>query len=127
VARTGTRMRRVNTAIRQVVAEAIQRELADPRLGLVTVTGAEASSDLRSAKVYFTVLEPQRRAASEEALEAARGLLQARVAAELRTRNTPQLRFVYDDTPARGLALTRLIDEVTEASREPPGPAGTEE
>jgi ribosome-binding factor A len=106
-------MRRVNTAIGQVVAEAIQRDLADPRLGFVTVTGAEASTDLRAARVYFTVLEAGRRRASEEALEAARGLLQARVAAELRTRNTPHLRFVYDETPARGLALTRLIDEVT--------------
>ena len=125
--RTGTRMRRVNTAIRQVVAEAIQRELADPRLGLVTVTGAEASSDLRAAKVYFTVLEPRRRGASEEALEAARGVLQARVAAELRTRNTPQLRFVYDETPARALALTRLIDEVTEGSEAPPDPSGENE
>jgi ribosome-binding factor A len=105
-------MRRVNVALRQVLGEAISRELADPRLGFVTVTTVEAAADLRSATVYYTVLEPARREASREALESATGVLQGRVGRELRTRHTPKLRFTYDEHQDRARALTRLIDSV---------------
>jgi ribosome-binding factor A len=108
-------MRRVNTALRAVLSEAIARELLDPRLGMVTVTGVRASTDLRSAKVFYTVLEAARRDASRDALESARGVLQARVGAELRTRNTPQLTFVYDEHQERAVDLTRLIDEAVDS------------
>ncbi|MEQ8833222.1 MAG: 30S ribosome-binding factor RbfA [Miltoncostaeaceae bacterium] len=106
-------MRRVDTALRQVVAEAIGRELSDPRLGFVTVTQVESTQDVREAKVYFTCLNRREREGALAALESARGLLQARVARELRTRQTPQLSFVYDSTQEDAVALTRLIDEVT--------------
>jgi ribosome-binding factor A len=112
-----TRMRRVNAAIQQAVAEGL-RELADPRLGFATITAARATADLREAKVYFTVLEPSRRGPSLEALESARGILQARVGAALRTRNTPQIRFLYDEDQERAEALTRLIDEVADRPEE---------
>jgi ribosome-binding factor A len=106
-------MRRVDTALRQVLAEAIGRELSDPRLGFVTITQVEATQDVREAKVWFTCLRPEERQASHDALESARGVLQARVARELRTRQTPQLTFVYDSTQEDAVALGRLIDEVT--------------
>ena len=102
---------RINTALRAVLSEAIARELSDPRLGMVTITGVAASTDLRTAKVFYTVLETARREASQEALESARGVLQARVGAELHTRNTPQLTFVYDEHQARAVSLTKLIDD----------------
>ena len=108
-----TRMRRVDTALRQVLAEAIGRELSDPRLGFVTITQVEATQDVREAKVYFTCLRQRDRQASQDALDSARGVLQARVARELRTRQTPQLTFIYDSTQEDAVALTRLIDEVT--------------
>ena len=112
-----TRMRRVDTALRQVLAEAVARELSDPRLGFVTITRVEATQDSREAKVWFSTLRPRDREASLAALESARGLLQARVAAELRSRHTPQLTFHYDSTQQDAARLTRLIDEVTA----PPG------
>ena len=60
-----TRMRRVDTALRQVLAEAIARDLSDPRLGFVTITHVEATQDVREAKVYFTTLKsPRARAAA---------------------------------------------------------------
>ena len=52
-----TRMRRVDTALKQVLAEAISRELSDPRLGFVTITHVEATQDVREAKVWFTTLQ----------------------------------------------------------------------
>jgi ribosome-binding factor A len=108
-----TRMRRVDTALRQVLAEAVARELSDPRLGFVTITRVEATQDSREAKVWFSTLRPRDREASQQALESARGLLQSRVAAELKARHTPQLTFHYDSTQQDAARLSRLIDEVT--------------
>ncbi|MCU0307817.1 MAG: 30S ribosome-binding factor RbfA [Thermoleophilia bacterium] len=111
------RLRRVNEALREVLAAAVQRELSDPRLELVTITQVEASSDLRHAKVWFTVLQKRRREGALEALEAARGILQARVAQELSTRHTPQLTFLYDEHQEEARRLSRLIDEVVDEHR----------
>lgn len=108
-----TRMRRVDTALKQVLAEAIARELSDPRLGFVTITHVEATQDVREAKVWFTTLRARERQGSQEALESARGVLQAKVARELRSRSTPHLTFIYDSSQQDAVALTRRIDEVT--------------
>ncbi len=111
-------MRRVDTALRQVLAEVVGRELSDPRLGFVTITRVEATQDIREAKVWFSTLRPRDREGSLAALESARGLLQARLAAELSARHTPQLTFHYDSTQQDAARLTRLIDEVTAPSDE---------
>src|SRR6266487_4047371 len=106
------RMRRVNESVRQVLAEALV-ELQDPRIGLVTVTGVETSPDLRHATVYVSVLgSEKKRAASLRGLEAAHGLLQARLGRELRMKRTPQLTFEYDPSVERGVRMSRLIDEL---------------
>jgi ribosome-binding factor A len=107
-----TRMRRVDAALREVLAEAVGRELSDPRLGFVTITRVDATRDTREAKVWFSTLRPRDREASQAALESARGLLQARVAAELSSRHTPQLTFHYDSTQQDAARIGRLIDEV---------------
>ena len=74
------RMRRVNEAVREALAEAIG-ELKDPRIGFVTVTGVETSTDLRQARVYVSVLGNERkREKTLEGLESAHGVLQARLA-----------------------------------------------
>jgi len=114
-----TRMRRVDTAVRQIIAEAVGRELSDPRLGFVTITHVETTQDVREAKVYFTSLKARDRTASQDALESARGVLQARIAREMRTRQTPQLTFIYDTTQEDAVALTRFIDEVTREEGSP--------
>lgn len=106
-------MRRVNAALRQVLAEAVGRELSDPRLGFVTITDVAATPDLREAKVLYTVLGSSSRESSQAALESARGVLQGRVAASLGAKHTPVLTFVYDDHQDRARELTRLIDEVS--------------
>jgi ribosome-binding factor A len=106
------RMRRVNEAVREVVSEGVG-ELKDPRIGFVTVTGVETSPDLRHARVFVSVLgsETKRRKALA-GLAAAHGVLQARVARELRMKRTPQLAFEYDPTVERGVRMTQLIDEL---------------
>jgi ribosome-binding factor A len=94
-------MRRVNAAVREVLSETVG-ELKDPRIGFVTVTGVETTPDLRAARVFVSVLGSERkREQSLAGLEAAHGVLQARIARELRLKRTPQLTFEYDDSVER--------------------------
>jgi ribosome-binding factor A len=106
------RMRRVNEAVREVISEAVV-ELKDPRVGFVTVTGVETSPDLRHARVFVSVLGTERkRERTLDGLAAAHGVLQARLAKQLRMKRTPQLTFEYDPTVERGVRMTQLIDEL---------------
>ena len=115
-----TRMRRVDTALQEVLAEAVAR-LSDPRLGFVTITHVEATQDVREAKVWYTTLKTRDQRATQDALESARGLLQSRLAQELRSRHTPQLTFHYDSTQRDAVALSRRIDEITAGTDEEDG------
>ena len=106
------RMRKVNSAVRDVLAEAVG-ELKDPRIGFVTVTGVVTTPDLREATVYVSVLgSEKRRERTLAGLSAAHGVLQARIARELRMKRTPTLAFAYDPTVERGVRMTQLIDEL---------------
>jgi len=106
------RMRRVNEAVREVISEGVG-ELKDPRVGFVTVTGVETSPDLRQATVFVSVLgNDRKRDETLDGLTAAHGVLQARVARELRMKRTPQLTFEYDPTVERGVRMSQLIDEL---------------
>jgi len=111
-------MRRINEVLREVIGAAIG-ELSDPRIGFVTVTSVETSPDLRTAKVFVSVLGSERkRKATLAGLESSRGLLQARVNRELRIKRTPQLAFEYAPTVEQGVRLTQLIDELSPGDRD---------
>jgi ribosome-binding factor A len=120
MARTGNRGRRLNESLREVIAEAIQRDLSDPRLALVTITGVRATEDMAEARVFWTVYDRSGKDRAAAALASATGVLQGRVARELRTRHTPHLHFVFDEHQDRAERLTQLIDEV--AADLPPEP-----
>jgi ribosome-binding factor A len=113
------RMRRVNESVRQVLSEALP-QLKDPRIGFVTVTGVETTTDLKQATVYVSVFGTERQRSDTLAgLTAARGVLQARIARELKLKRTPQVTFEYDDSVERGVRMTKLIDELV-STPEPP-------
>ena len=107
----GHRLLKINESIKETLSSIITAEgLKDPRVGFVTVTGVETSSDLRHAKVYVSVLGKQaEREATMEALDKSRGFLQARINAALHMRRTPQLEFVYDSTLDNALHIEKLM------------------
>ena len=109
----GQRMRRVDEAVREVLSDALgHRDLKDPRIGFVTITDVKTSADLRHARVYVSVLgSEEERDETMAGLRSAHGVLQRRVAAELRLKRTPTLEFTYDDTTDRAMRLERLLDE----------------
>jgi ribosome-binding factor A len=106
------RMRRVNEAVREVVSARIAEGLRDPRIGFVTVTSVDTTSDLRQARVYVSVLgSDEEREATLAGLESAHGVLQQAVARELRMKHTPTLQFVFDESIDRGMRISELLDE----------------
>jgi ribosome-binding factor A len=108
-------MRRVDEAVKQVLSEVIPT-LKDPRIGFVTVTGVDTTSDLAQATVWVSVLgNEKQRTATMAALEHAAGALQRELGAQLRLRRTPRVLFAYDPAVEHGVRMTKLIDELTPA------------
>ncbi len=106
------RMRRINEVLREVVGAAIGSELSDPRIGFVTVTSVQTSPDLRTAKVYVSVLgSEEEREATLSGLRSSRGVIQAKIAAETRMKRTPTVAFHYDETIEQGVRISRLLEE----------------
>lgn len=110
------RMRRVNEAVKEVLAEAIV-DLKDPRVGFVTVTDVRTAPDLGSAVVFFTVLpdDERTRAATAEGLDSASPLLRHQLNASLKLKRVPDLRFRHDPVPQHGLRIATLLAEDREA------------
>ena len=114
------RLRRVNEAIREIVAEQVGG-LKDPRIGFVTVTDVRTSSDLRHAEVFYTALPDDEAAlaATAEGLSSAKPVLRRELGARMRTRNVPDLHFTQDTVPEQGRHIEQLLrdtksaDEVT--------------
>jgi len=87
----------VNSAIQEAVSTAVLFKVKDPRVKNVTVLRAEATEDLRQAKVYISVMgDAKRQLLTMKGLTAARGFLQSKVAERLMTKQTPILTFVLD-------------------------------
>ena len=106
------RMRKINELLRKVLSEGLL-ELKDPRIGFVTITGVRTSTDLRQAIVYVSVLGSERkREKSLIGLQAAHGVLQARIAREVRMKRTPTLTFEYDTSVEEGVRMSKLIDDL---------------
>ncbi len=96
---TTRRNARVNRAIQEAVSTAVLFKLKDPRVKNVTVLRAEATEDLRQARVYVSVMgDLKRQVLTMKGLNSARGFLQSKVAERLMTKQTPILSFVLDQS-----------------------------
>ena len=108
----GARMRRVDEAVREVLGDAVSKDLKDPRVGFVTVTEVRTSADLRHARVFVSVFgTPDEKTATLEGLRSAHGFLQGVLASELTLKHTPTLAFEYDESVDRGMRISKLIEE----------------
>ena len=117
------RMRKVNELVREVVADAVT-DLKDPRIGFVTITGAETSPDLRHAVVYYSVMGTDEEK-SDTALALARATprIQSAIGTETRLRYTPKLTFEVDPSIDQGIRISQILTELAEESdRDQPDP-----
>ena len=109
-------------AIREVVSMAILVEIKDPRVRDVTVTRVEVAPDMRSAKVYISVMgDEKKQNLSLRGLESSAGFLQTKVAKRIDTRYTPRLSFVLDQGVKKQLEVLRILQEVLPKDRPPEG------
>ena len=111
------RARRVGDRIREDLAEILQREVHDPGLALVTVTGVDVDREFGYATVYVTTSDPQRRAEVLSAFERARGFLRSALAARIPLRSFPQLRFRYDTSVDEGARIEDLLNQIKRDER----------
>jgi ribosome-binding factor A len=104
------RARKLADRIREVVAEALEQRVKDPRLGFVTVTDARVTNDLQHATVFYTVLgDAAEFASSAAALESAKGILRSEVGRRTGVRLTPTLEFVADAVPENAAHIEDLL------------------
>ncbi len=103
----------VSRFIQQTLSELIRLRVKDPRLGFVTITGCRVSKDLRSARVFVSVLgSEEERTSSMDTLKRAASFLRSELASQLSTRHTPALIFEYDDSIERGSRINKLLDDL---------------
>lgn len=115
-----SRAQRVGDQIQRELAMLIPREVKDPRLGFVTLTGVDVSRDLGHAKVFITLMNSEEREtvdANLELLNEAAGYLRMLLGKAIKMRSIPQLRFYYDDSVSRGAYLSSLIDRAMASDR----------
>lgn len=116
---SGHRPDRVADQIRRILADLLRGEVRDPRVGFVTVTGVEISSDLRHARIAFSVLGDTKPEEATRALRRATPFLRRSLGREMSLRHVPELRFIHDTT----LERAQRIDDLLAADHEGEAPS----
>lgn len=115
-----SRSQRLGNEVLRALAELLHSEVKDPRLEDVSLTAVELSRDLSSARVYFSVLDPDKDVApATEGLGRAAGFLRSRLGRAIKARHVPQLRFVHDDSAEHAQRISRLIDTALDPATGP--------
>ena len=119
MAKEFSRSQRVAEQIRRELADLLQFEVKDPRVGRITVTEVEVSGDMAHAKVYYSAPPEEHNAELQKGLEKSVGFLRGQLAKRMMLRTVPQLHFLYDASIDRGMRLSRLIDEALSPDQRP--------
>ena len=111
--REHNRGQRISDLIQRELSLIIQKEMRDPRVGMVTINEVKVSRDLSYANIYVTFmgLEDDSVEQGLDTLNHAGGYLRSQLSAVLNTRTTPKLRFFYDETVVSGREISNLIDQ----------------
>jgi len=101
----------MSVRVREIVANVIERQVKDPRLGMVTVTDTRMTPDLREATVFYTVWgDDNVRQDTAQALESAKGVIRSAVGRGTGLKHTPSLAFVLDATPENARHIEEVLD-----------------
>jgi len=124
VPRDFKRSERVAGSLRRELAQLIQVEVKDPDVGFIGLSDVEVSRDLAHARVFVTVFEPEKAAASLKALNKAAGYLRRRLGQEMRIRAVPELHFEHDASVETGQQMDSLIEAAIASDRQEPAEHG---
>ncbi|MBS7340530.1 MAG: 30S ribosome-binding factor RbfA [Suilimivivens sp.] len=105
---------RINGEVQRVLAEVIRAEIKDPRISpLTSVVSVEVAPDLKTCKAWISVYgDEEAQKATIEGLKSAEGFIRKELARRINLRNTPEIRFIVDQSIAYGVKMSKLIDEV---------------
>lgn len=109
----GGRPQRVADQIQRELSDILRRDLRDPRVGMITLTGVHVSPDFAHADVFYTCLDAAHVPEASKGLKHAAGFLRSQVAKRMKLYSAPELHFIYDESIERGAHLSQLIDSVS--------------
>ena len=112
------KIERLNHAIQEEISMILMREIKDENIKFVTITGVDTTSDLSFAKVYYTVLDQDKKEETKKSLEKASSFIRAKLAERIEVRHTPELKFIYDTSIAYGEHIERIIEEIKEKEKD---------
>ena len=129
MAKEFSRTRRIGQQLQQELAQVLQRDMKDPRIGMVTVNDVEVSRDLSYARVFVTFFEEDEKLIEEkiEALSTAAGYIRSLVAGRMKLRVMPELRFIYDASLVEGMRMSNLVTRVISDDKAKQKAAGNDE
>ena len=111
---------RVAEQVRRDLADLIQSELKDPRVGMISLTAVELTPDYAHAKVFFTTLDAEHLDEVQRGLKRASGFLRRELGRRIHIHTLPELHFIYDNSLERGSSLSQLIDKASALSDQTP-------
>lgn len=106
------KIERLNRLFMEEISKILMTEIKDEDIKFVTVTGVEITNDLSFAKVYVTVLDPEKKRSTLDALQKASHFIRGKLSERVDIRHTPELRFLYDDSVAYGEHIEEIIEKM---------------
>ena len=107
------KIERLNNQFQEVISEILRREVKDPNLNFVTITGCEITNDLSFCKVYFTVLDKDKDE-TLKSLKNASSFIRGEISKRVEIRHTPELRFIFDESIEYGEKIEKIIEQLHE-------------
>lgn len=117
MAKEFSRSHRVAEQMRRELADLLQFEVKDPRIGMVTITEVEVTGDMAHAKIFYSAAKAND--VVQKGLEKSSGYLRTQLAKRMLLRTVPQLHFVYDASIDNGMKMTQLINEAIASDAKP--------
>ena len=108
------KIERLNHNYQEAISTILMREVKDEDIKFVTITGVEVTNDLSYAKVYYTVLDEEKKKSTQEALNKASSFIRTKLAEMVEIRHTPELIFKYDTSIEYGNHIDKIIDQIHE-------------
>ncbi|WP_088105133.1 30S ribosome-binding factor RbfA [Halalkalibacter urbisdiaboli] len=115
---SNVRAHRVGEQMKKELSDIIMRELKDPRVSFVTVTGVDVTGDLQQAKVFITVLgSDEQKESTLLGLSKAKGFIRSEIGKRIRLRKTPEITFEFDESIEYGNRIESLLSELNKEQR----------
>ena len=106
------RIKRLNHAFMEEISMILMEEVRDEDLKFVTITGCDITNDLSYDKVYFTVLDKDKKEKVLEDINNAASFIRGKLSERIEIRHTPELKFIYDDSIEYGEKIEKIIDKL---------------